>query len=130
MEQGQVMSSLPPVCQKQILPHLSLFWLKASHRYDFLPSVRELKMRISKLGVRESCRSLTLDSHLLSSRTCEYWSWSTAQLRFSIILSSLLFLHLYLSTIFSHCNGFFFSSLFFSLFFASLLSFPVSSLFK
>lgn len=58
--------------QKQILPHLSPFCLKASHRYDFLPSVWEPKMRISKLEVRESCRSLTLDSHLLCSRTCEY----------------------------------------------------------
>ncbi|KAI4818373.1 hypothetical protein KUCAC02_011716, partial [Chaenocephalus aceratus] len=49
----------------------------ASHRYDFLPTVQELKMKISKLGVRESCRSMTLNSHLLSSWTCEYWKWSS-----------------------------------------------------
>lgn len=64
----------PPLWQKQILPHLSLFCLKAPHKYDLLLSVWKLKMRISKLEVRESCRSLTLDSHL--SWTCERWSWS------------------------------------------------------
>lgn len=61
----------PPVRQKQILPHLLLFCLKASHKYDLSLSVWKLKMRISKLEVRESCRSLTLDSHL--NWTCEYW---------------------------------------------------------
>lgn len=122
MEQRQAVEQ-PPLWQKQILPHLSLFCLKASHRYDFLPSVRELKMRISKLGVRESCRSLTLDSHLLSSWTCECWSWSIWRGRASSLFSHLLstfFLCFYLSTISSLCNGFFF---FFSIYSVPLFLF-------
>lgn len=76
-------SPLWALSDTQILPHLSRFCLKASHRYDFLPPVRELKMRISKLGIRESCRSLTLDSHLPSSWTPERCSWSMAPPRTS-----------------------------------------------
>lgn len=64
----------PSLWQKQILPHLSLFCPKASHRYDLLLSVWKLKMRISKLEVRELCQSLTLYSHL--NWTCENWIWS------------------------------------------------------
>lgn len=92
--------------QKQILPHLSLFCLKASHRYDFLPSVQELKMRISKLGVRESCQSLTLDSHLLSSWTCEYWIWFIWPCYTSTLFCHLYYLFILLSTIFSLSNIF------------------------
>lgn len=62
-------SVLPPERQKQILPHLVLFCLKASHKYDLSLSAWKPKMRISKLEVRESCRGLTLDSHL--HWTCE-----------------------------------------------------------
>lgn len=55
-------------------------------------SCPELKMRISKLEARESCRSLTSDFHLLSSRTCEYWIWSTWWLCYaSALLFQLLF---------------------------------------
>lgn len=96
----------PPLRQKQILPHLSLFCLKASHRYDFLPSVGKLKMRISKLGVRESCRSLTLDSHL--SWTCERRIWSR-WLGHASPLSFCTFLLLFVS---SQIHVFFFFHLF------------------
>lgn len=124
MEQRQV-AEQPPLWQKQILPHLSLFCLKASHRYDFLPSVRELKMRISKLGVWESCRSLTLDSHFISIWTCECWSWSIwhglASPLFSHLLSAVV-LYFYLSTISSLCNRFFYFSYLFCVFLSLCLS--------
>lgn len=116
MEQGQIAEQLP-FWQKQILPHLFLFCLKASHRYDFLHLVQKLKMRITKLGVRESCRSLTLGSHLLSSWTCECWELicgcGYAFPLFSHVLHLFLFLYLFYS-IPSLCNGFCSLSLSFS----------------
>ena len=52
-------------CEIQILPHLAAFCLKASHRYDFLPSPnREPKMRNLQIRVTEWRRSLTPTSHL------------------------------------------------------------------
>ena len=114
-----------PLWQKQILPHLPLFCLKASHRYDFLPTVRELKMKISKLGVRESCRSMTLNSHLLSSWTCEYWKWSIWFAQAPPLISHLLsaiFLYSYFLQCHLNVMGFsFFPSFILFLFFSVFL---------
>lgn len=61
-------------------------------------SCPELKIRISKLEVRESCRSLTLDSHLRCSRTCEFWILSTICLchAFALLPEHLLMISLYI----------------------------------
>lgn len=61
-------------------------------------SCSELKIRISKLEVRESCRSLTFDSHLRCSRTCEFWILSMMWLchAFTLLSEHLLMISLYM----------------------------------
>lgn len=68
-------------------------------------SCLELKIRIFKLEVRESCQSLTLDSHLPSSRTCEYWIWSTERFfqAFALLFEHLLNIFFYLYVILKKC---------------------------